>query len=137
MLTQLKVSGFKSLDGADIRFGAFTCVAGANGVGKSNLFDAIGFLRALADLDLVIATLSGREFEGAHGYCTVFSALDNTWRIQDRWATDVQPAMPIVARGLLTAFLNPIRHDDPRREPRDRIVKVKQRDDLQMLLPLK
>jgi predicted ATPase len=44
MLTRLKVSGFKNLVDVDVRFGPFTCVAGANGVGKSNLFDAIRFL---------------------------------------------------------------------------------------------
>ena len=33
----------------DISFGPFTCTAGANGVGKSNLLDAIVFLSALAD----------------------------------------------------------------------------------------
>jgi predicted ATPase len=38
MLTRLKVSGFKNLVDVDIRFGPFTCVAGTNGVGKSNLF---------------------------------------------------------------------------------------------------
>ena len=43
MLTRLKVSGFKNLVDVDIRFGPFTCIAGANGVGKSNLFDAINF----------------------------------------------------------------------------------------------
>jgi len=48
-LTRLKVSGFKNLVDVDVRFGPFTCIAGANGVGKSNLFDAIGFLSALAD----------------------------------------------------------------------------------------
>jgi AAA15 family ATPase/GTPase len=41
MLTRLKVSGFKNLVDVDVRFGAFTCIAGTNGVGKSNLFDAI------------------------------------------------------------------------------------------------
>jgi len=45
MLTRLIVSGFKNLVDVDVRFGPFTtCVAGANGVGKSNLFDAIRFL---------------------------------------------------------------------------------------------
>lgn len=48
MLTRLKVSGFKNLVDVDVRFGPFTCVAGANGVGKSNLFDAIRFLSAIA-----------------------------------------------------------------------------------------
>ncbi|MEN9520623.1 MAG: recombination protein [Cyanobacteriota bacterium] len=53
MLTRLKVTGFKNLVDVDVRFGAFTCIAGANGVGKSNLFDAIRFLSALADMPLL------------------------------------------------------------------------------------
>ena len=60
MLTRLKVTGFKNLVGADVRFGPFTCVAGVNGVGKSNLFDAIQFLSALADRSLVDAAQSVR-----------------------------------------------------------------------------
>ena len=55
MLTRLKVTGFKNLIDVDVRFGPFTCIAGANGVGKSNLFDAIGFLSALAELPLMEA----------------------------------------------------------------------------------
>jgi predicted ATPase len=62
MLTRLKVKGFKNLVDVDIRFGPFTCIAGANGVGKSNLFDAIRFLGALADdRSLVEAAKSVRE----------------------------------------------------------------------------
>ena len=49
MLTRLRVSGFRNLVDADVRFGPFTCVVGPNGGGKSNLFDAIRFLSALAD----------------------------------------------------------------------------------------
>jgi predicted ATPase len=60
MLTRLKVSGFKNLVDVDIRFGPFTCVAGPNGVGKSNLFDAIRFLSALADQPLTEAARSVR-----------------------------------------------------------------------------
>lgn len=67
MLTRLKVSGFKNLVNVDVRFGAFTCIAGANGVGKSNLFDAIRFLSALADLPLIEAALSVRDEEGKTG----------------------------------------------------------------------
>ena len=44
MLTRLQVDGFKNLAAVDVRFGPFTCVAGPNGVGKSELFDAITFL---------------------------------------------------------------------------------------------
>jgi predicted ATPase len=64
MLTRLKVSGFKNLVDVDVRFGSFTCVAGANGVGKSNLFDAIRFLSAIADLPLIDAALSVRDEKG-------------------------------------------------------------------------
>lgn len=52
MLTRLKVSGFKNLDDVDIRLGPLTCIVGANGVGKSNLLDAIGFLSELAQKPL-------------------------------------------------------------------------------------
>jgi len=64
MLTRLKVSGFKNLVDVDIYFGPFTCVAGANAVGKSNLFDAIHFLSALADRPLIDAALSVRDEGG-------------------------------------------------------------------------
>jgi predicted ATPase len=64
MLTRLKVSGFKNLVDVDVRFGPFTCIAGANGVGKSNLFDAISFLSALADKPLIDAALSIRDETG-------------------------------------------------------------------------
>lgn len=49
MLTRLEVSGFKNLVDFSVDFGPFTCIAGPNGVGKSNVFDAIRFLSLLAD----------------------------------------------------------------------------------------
>ncbi|HLP87268.1 MAG TPA: AAA family ATPase [Nostocaceae cyanobacterium] len=64
MLTRLKVSGFKNLVDVDVRFGPFTCIAGANGVGKSNLFDAIRFLSTLAEKPLIEAALSVRDEGG-------------------------------------------------------------------------
>jgi predicted ATPase len=64
MLTRLKVSGFKNLMDVDIRFSPFTCIAGANGVGKSNLFDAIQFLSALSDSTLIEAARSIRDEGG-------------------------------------------------------------------------
>ncbi len=67
MLTRLKVSGFKNLVDVDVRFGPFTCIAGANGVGKSNLLDAIRFLSALASASLVDAALSIRDEGGRSG----------------------------------------------------------------------
>src|SRR5690606_36355720 len=50
MLTRIEVDGFKNLLGFSAEFGPFTCIAGPNAVGKSNLFDAIEFLSLLADL---------------------------------------------------------------------------------------
>jgi len=61
MLTRLKVKGFKNLADVDVSFGPFTCIAGANGVGKSNLFDAITFLSALANRPLMEAAKSIRN----------------------------------------------------------------------------
>lgn len=61
MLTRLKVKGFKNLLDVDVRFGPLTCIAGANGVGKSNLFDAIAFMSALADRPLLDAALGVRD----------------------------------------------------------------------------
>jgi predicted ATPase len=67
MLTRLKVSGFKNLVDVDVHFGPFTCIAGANGVGKSNLFDAIAFLSALAEKPLIDAALCVRDEGGRSG----------------------------------------------------------------------
>ena len=61
MLIRLKVKGFKNLADIDVRFGPFTCIAGANGVGKSNLFDAITFLSALSSKSLMESARSVRD----------------------------------------------------------------------------
>ncbi|MDE0223097.1 MAG: AAA family ATPase [Spirochaetaceae bacterium] len=69
MLTRLRVSGFRNLVDADVRFGPFTCIVGPNGAGKSNLFDAIRFLSALADGTLgeaADAVCGGHGGAGAH-----------------------------------------------------------------------
>jgi predicted ATPase len=49
MLTRLEVDGFKNLLGFSAEFGSFTCIAGANAVGKSNVFDVIEFLSLLVE----------------------------------------------------------------------------------------
>lgn len=49
MLTRLEADGFKNLIGFDLTLGPYTCIAGTNAVGKSNIFDAIEFLALLAD----------------------------------------------------------------------------------------
>jgi predicted ATPase len=61
VLTRLQINGFKNLVDVDVRFGPFTCIAGPNGVGKSNLFDAIRFLSSLADKPFVDAAKCVRD----------------------------------------------------------------------------
>lgn len=79
MLTRLKVAGFKNLVDVDVRFGPFTCIAGINGVGKSNLLDAIAFLSALADRPLVEAAMSVRDEERRTGdVAALFHRYGNT-----------------------------------------------------------
>lgn len=60
MLTRLEVNGFKNLLNFSVDFGPFTCIAGPNGVGKSNLFDAIRFLSLLTNHSLMEAAISVR-----------------------------------------------------------------------------
>ena len=60
VLTRLEAHGFKNLLGFHADFAPFNCLAGPNGVGKSNVFDAIRFLSLLADKTLMDAALSVR-----------------------------------------------------------------------------
>ncbi len=64
MLTRLQIQGFKNLRSVDIRLGPFTCIAGANGVGKSNLFDAIHFLSLLSNKTIHEAAACVRDESG-------------------------------------------------------------------------
>lgn len=86
MLTRLKVSGFKNLFDVDIRFGPFTCIAGPNGVGKSNLFDAIRFLSALADRPLMEAALTVRGDDNGGRMADVRSIFQ---RYGDQYASEM------------------------------------------------
>lgn len=64
MLTRLEVDGFKNLLNLSVDFGAFTCIAGENGAGKSNVFDAIQFLSLLSSTSMMEAS---QEVRGVHG----------------------------------------------------------------------
>lgn len=64
MLTRLQIKGFKNLLDVDVRFGPFTCVAGRNAAGKSNLFDAIRFLHLLTRHPIMEAVKLVREAKG-------------------------------------------------------------------------
>lgn len=49
MIRELKIRGFKSITALDIELGAVNCFIGANGVGKSNVLEAVGVLGAAAN----------------------------------------------------------------------------------------
>ncbi len=66
MITRIKIDGFKSLLNTELYFGPFTCIAGANGIGKSNFFDALLFLSKLADNTLLHAAKSIRSENQKH-----------------------------------------------------------------------
>lgn len=67
MLTRLEVDGFKNLLGFAVDFGPFNCIAGPNGVGKSNVFDAIRFLSLLTEHKIIEAAqmVRGNGNEGS------------------------------------------------------------------------
>ena len=96
MILQLKVNGFKNLMDVDVRFGPFTCVAGANGVGKSNLFDAIRFLSLLANKTLTEAALSVRAEGGsASDLRSLFHRVGD--RYEDRMSFEAEMIVPAKA----------------------------------------
>jgi len=66
MITRIKIDGFKSLLNTELYFGPFTCIAGANAIGKSNFFDAIMFLSSLADNTLMQSAKSVRSEDQKH-----------------------------------------------------------------------
>ena len=76
MITRLQIDGFKNLVGVDIRFGPFTCIAGTNAVGKSNLFDAIRFLSDLTNKTIVDAASLVRSGSKTRD---LFHRVENTY----------------------------------------------------------
>lgn len=100
MLTRLKVNGFKNLDHVDVHFGPFTCIAGPNGVGKSNLFDAIMFLSALAARPLMDAAQQVRGGDARLGdVASLFRRSGD--QTTDRMDFEVELLIPAVGEDAL------------------------------------
>lgn len=55
MIKRLQIKNFKSLADVDIHFTPITVLLGLNGAGKSNILDAIRFMRDALRFDLVPA----------------------------------------------------------------------------------
>src|SRR3954465_631692 len=52
MITRIEIDGFKTFQKFAVDLEPFQVIAGPNGVGKTNLFDALRLLSHLAELDL-------------------------------------------------------------------------------------
>lgn len=65
MLTKLEVNGFKNLLDFSVSLGPFNCIAGLNGVGKSNIFDVIKFLSLLSDKSIIEAAYAVRDSDSS------------------------------------------------------------------------
>src|SRR6185437_3130972 len=101
MLTRLRVSGFKNLVDVDVRFGPFTCIAGANAAGKSNLFDAIRFLSLLADQRLRVAAGSIRDDKTRKNEIRDLFTQINEQNLIDEMAFEADMLIPSTGQGEL------------------------------------
>lgn len=91
MLIRIKINGFKNLLDTEAFFGPFTCIAGVNGVGKSNLFDAIRFLSMLSGgSTLLKAATSVRNESGKDSdYRQIFSHYGDEFSIDIKFEADM------------------------------------------------
>lgn len=60
MITRIEIDGFKTFRNFAIDLAPFVAVVGANAAGKSNLFDAIQFLRRVTEESLTVAVREAR-----------------------------------------------------------------------------
>lgn len=72
MLTKIELDGFKTFQNFELELGPFEVIVGANGSGKSNLFDALRLLSRLADAE---GDLFG-AFQGVRGETDQLFSLD-------------------------------------------------------------
>ncbi|MCL2483468.1 MAG: AAA family ATPase [Propionibacteriaceae bacterium] len=125
MLTWLRVDGFKNLLDFECFFGPYTCIAGPNAVGKSNLFDAIEFMSLLADYPFLEAaqrlrmkgdqsidprSLFWGNAESPNPVMELAAEMIVPQEIQDDFGRSVRPT---------TSFLRytlQLRYDEPRQE---------------------
>lgn len=97
MLTRIEVDGFKNLLGFSAEFGPFTCIAGPNAVGKSNLFDAIEFLSLLAQYSLEDAASRVRATPGSYE-----SARTLFWNDGEVWIERIRITVEMIVDGWVT-----------------------------------
>lgn len=100
MLTRLEVSGFKTFDRMELDIPPFLAIVGPNASGKSNLFDAVQFLRRLTEFNLTVALREARgelgELFRRRGDGTAVARMQMNVevllnpRVRDSWGTEVE-----------------------------------------------
>src|SRR5215203_1075691 len=99
MLTRLEIDGFKTFERFELDLAPFLAIVGPNASGKSNLFDAIQFLRRVTDEGLSaavkdargeLADLFRRRGDGTSvdRIALAVEVLLNP-RVRDSWGTEV------------------------------------------------
>ena len=117
MLTRLEANGFKNLVDFALDFGPYTCIAGANGVGKSNIFDAIRFV-SLLNLPQCAARTRTRKPRASHRAvptfpppCSALAPLQPGSRRSKPWRAGFRrprlclrrpPSLPVAVRRYLS-----------------------------------
>lgn len=96
MLTRLEVNGFKNLFGVIVEFGPFTCIAGPNALGKSNLFDAIEFLSLAMDYPFMEAAQQIRAAGSRMGDPRTLFWLDGTSKAPPQMVLAAEMLVPDV-----------------------------------------
>lgn len=89
MLTQITVSGYKSLQHSTARFAPFTVIVGRNNTGKSNLFDALRLLSHLAQMP--VASAFTPERHRGDPVESFFSEQESSLHIECDFALDDTP----------------------------------------------
>jgi len=94
MISKIAISGFKSFHNFEMDLAPFTLIAGANSSGKSNLFDALALISALANssnLKTAFATQRGELIELFTQYAPDIYAEEMSFMVEvllDRQITD-------------------------------------------------
>ena len=105
MLTRLEANGFKNLVDFALDLGPYTCIAGPNGVGKSNIFDAIRFLSLLTEHTMNDAARCIRDTpsgENTGDLADIFFTTNNQWQKRFQLAVEM-----IVSREVSDDFGRP------------------------------
>jgi predicted ATPase len=107
MIKQLRLKNFKTFRNATVSFGPVSIVLGSNGAGKSNLFDALRFLKAIGDGRSVRDAIEGHLTPGSSGNTTAGirgggSAITHFLDRSDEFELEVELRVP---RGVLHYYV--------------------------------